>query len=264
MCQNQTNQKWEHPDLQDQRYIEREGAKKIEARISETSQSILRKCDLFPVRIKSIDIQNQGVDYIIDLPEKRMFVDEKAAYCYWDRDLQTYAVEITNILNTNNHSGWFLNERAITTHYLFVWPRSTEKTMQHITRWEGILIEKELLKKLYHMIGYSKEELETLVTERGKETKNTGKCFHLYKKYVNGCYESLRVFLATSHIEQNVNLVIPKSWLIPLASKHIIWEEDKGLVLNRDQTPDIPDSVKKICYQIKKNKLDKNEHKITA
>lgn len=264
MCQSNKPNKWDNLDQQDMRYVERESAKVIEARVGLTSQAIMKSCGIIPVRIKNTNVQNLGVDYIVDFPKERMFIDEKAAYRYWNKDLKTYAIEISNICNTVNHSGWFMNEKSITTHYLFVWPRSEDEAMTKLFRWEGLLIEKRLLKDLYYQIGYSKEELETVVREHGIQTKNTGMFVSLYDSYSNGERESVRVFLATGHREKNVNLVLPKSWLIPMASRHIIWERDKGIVLDASQTPEIPRSAQIACYQIRSKKNAQNEHKITA
>lgn len=225
---------------------------RAEAMVAEKTDEILTQCGILPIRVPDIDLQTKGVDFIIDSENERMYVDEKSANSCYNRDIFTYTIELTNICN-KNRTGWFFNESAITTHYLFVWPRSESKDLHDIFRWEGMLIEKSIMKAVFELIGYTREELEALVQNKGF-MKEATKVYGLYKMAYHGKYESLSLYYCASHIEKNVNLQFPKRWLHHFASRHIIWELDKGIVLNETKRPEIPDFVQKACEYIRKRK----------
>lgn len=98
----------------------------------------------------------RGVDLIATLPgdpSRDLFIDEKVAARYWDRDLQTYCCELT--CNTNRSGlGWFAPEQSDyyrTTHLLFVWVRAEDRELRRLNKVEMMLVKK---KDLYRYFEY--------------------------------------------------------------------------------------------------------------
>lgn len=111
---------------------------------------------------RSLDIQ--GVDVIMQNPVDTRFgmmVDEKTATRYWDRELSTYCCELTNDCN-RSRAGWFAPEQNSfykTTHLEFVWVRSEESELWHITSVELMLVKKKDLQN-YFVSLVGKENLK--------------------------------------------------------------------------------------------------------
>lgn len=240
-------------ETQAQRRKDRAMEMEKEAIVSRVSDRIMRECGLYPDRVYDVDRQTKGVDFVLDTEEDRFYVDEKDANSCWDRDLQTYTIEVINKCN-NRDSGWTMNQIARTTHYLLVWLRATDKTLQHIWRWEGMFVEKDLIKDILQNIGYTNVELEALVQQKGSECGKYGMVYTLYDDERSNAKERVNVFLALGHLEKNVNLQLPKEWFKSFAVRHIIWEEDKGIILNEKRAPDITPKMLTAFSKIRANK----------
>lgn len=95
-----------------------------------------------------------GVDVIMQNPvdpRYGMYVDEKTATRYWNRDLGTYCCELTNDCNRSG-AGWFAPEQNSfykTTHLEFVWVRSEDAELRRITNVEIMLVKKKDLQNLF-------------------------------------------------------------------------------------------------------------------
>lgn len=239
--------------IQAQRKADRINEMKKESIVSSITDSVLRQCGLYPIRTTSVDFQVSGIDFFLNTPSERMLVDEKSANTCWNRDLQTYTIEVINKCN-NNDSGWTANGIAQTTHYLLVWIRATDETLSDIWRWEGMLVEKRLIHDLLESFGYTNLELEKLVTEKGSKAGRYGLCYTLYVDERADAKERVNVFLASSHLEKNVNVQLPKSWFEQFAIKHIIWTKGDGIVLNESKPANISPKIRKACINIRLNK----------
>ena len=223
----------------------------FESNVAAKTDEIFGMCGVDIARKDDMDSQNAGIDFVLNDPNELILVDEKAAVSAYDRNLRTYTIEISNECNTNN-SGWFYNEIAKNSHYLFVWPRSNDKELTDIWRWEGMLIEKALLKSVFDLMGYSKEELEEIAKSARYMTKKGARYTILHYGKKKG--EAIKIFYNANHIEKNVNVQFPKEWLSHFASRHIIWEKNNGITMNQFHRPEIPYFVQNACSRIRRAK----------
>ena len=92
------------------------------------------------------DTTNQldGIDIVLHKDNKTLLVDEKAAITAWDRDLQTFSMEIRT-LNNNKHEGWLFNHKLRTTHYAFLFPRAYTEDMCQIYQMEILIVSKQAI-----------------------------------------------------------------------------------------------------------------------
>lgn len=233
---------------------DRKNDMKFESNVAVKTDEVLKMCGINTIRKTDLDSQNAGIDFEIESPDELILVDEKAAVSAYNKNLRTYTIETTNSCNTDG-SGWFNNKIAKNTHYLFVWPRSTDVGLTDIWRWEGMFIEKDVLKAVFALIGYSKKDFETFAMSGKYITKKGAKYAILY--YGKKKSEAIKVFYNANHIEKNINVQFPKEWLAHFASRHIIWEKDAGIVYDQSNRPEIPYFVQSACTKIRKAKREK-------
>lgn len=107
-----------------------------------------------------------GIDVILSLPgmSQKLWVDEKAATKYWNRDLNTYACELSCKTNKNGY-GWFAKENngfMMNTHLLLIWMRALEPSLRHISSLEFMVINKHDLQKYFMLATGMQETDDTL------------------------------------------------------------------------------------------------------
>ena len=234
---------------------DRKNDMKFEANVARKTDEVLKMCGISIIRKTDIDSQNAGIDFEIESSGELILVDEKAAVSAYNRNLRTYTIETTNACNADS-SGWFYNKIAKNTHYLFVWPRSNDEELNDIWRWEGMFVEKAVLKAVFDLIGYSKSELESFAKAGKYRTKKGAKygMLHIGKK--KG--EAIKIFYNANHIEKNVNVQFPKEWLAHFASRHIVWEKGLGITYDQSNRPEIPYFVQTACTKIRMAKRSYN------
>lgn len=151
--------------------------------------------------------QLKGVDIVLKKDGVEKLVDIKSATKYWNRDLQTYSLEL---FSNNNHNGegWFVSNNSVTTHYLFVWVRAENYKLHNISALECCLVSKEVIDNYLKELGYDKHQLVDLLNKKGR---SEDKRDVLYLK--NG----LKVVRSKHLIENPVNLIIPRKTLRQLA-----------------------------------------------
>lgn len=230
---------------------ERKLEMKDEAKVAAVSDAVMKICGLLPIRFYDEMRQKEGIDFILDMDEARWFVDEKSASKYYYKDLQTYTVEVINSHNKGD-SGWINNGIAKTSHYLLVWIRADDKNLSRIWRWEGMFVEKNVIKKILDDMGYSPQELRGLVVTKGTDIPQAKSLIYtLYENERSYSKERINVFLAYGHREKNVNLQFPKSWFESFCIRHIIWLEDEGVILDETKNSEIPEDVVSACLSVR-------------
>jgi len=160
-------------------------------------------------RIYSRKEQLAGMDVIvISDNNKKMIIDEKAATSWAHREIQTFAFEISFLLDSKEIPGWFLNgtNRYRNTHWLCVWPRTNSKEIKELSdicSAEIVLINcKKVRRWMRNMASKERKSLESIE----KRLRND--------KYINQIYWSgLRVMLSRNLPEQPINILIPKEIL---------------------------------------------------
>lgn len=107
----------------------------------------------------------RGLDILLKRPgdSANLWVDEKAATKYWDKDIQTFACELTT-KNNQYQYGWFANESndyLVTTHLLFIWVRALEKELIHISSLRFLVLNKHDLQKYFSLVTGLTPEQDT-------------------------------------------------------------------------------------------------------
>ena len=165
-------------------------------------------------RVSNREMQLSGVDVICKLPkvEGEMFVDEKAATSWANREISTFAFELSFLLGQSEIEGWFLSSggKSRTTHWLCIWPRTSGgqiHTVEDIVSAEVMLIDTRVLRNwVRKMAAKSKISLEECIRSlRKSETENEIP------------WSGLRVIISRKLPEQPVNLLIPKDVLFALS-----------------------------------------------
>ena len=164
-------------------------------------------------RYSDRNTQLLGIDTTCDIANrKNMLIDEKAMMYYINKDIPTFAFELSfNLYGDRRVDGWFLDEKKLTQFYFMIWVNAinddlTNFKKEDITNLEVIVIERKRLIKWLDSEGFSIEKImeynDRIVKDNlvGKTyTKNNNKNFHF--QYSN----SLR--------EKPVNIIIKKSVL---------------------------------------------------
>lgn len=161
--------------------------------------------EMFEKYIPTMDEESQfkGSDYILSDYEgkyKNLVVDEKAAYTYVNKYLNTFAMETSSINAIGKiEDGWFLKEGLITDAYAFVWPIEadvpklpnkhfwdyTKISIDTIKEFEVILVLKKAIFDYLASIGLTVDEIRKItnkIRERGYVTRDeynmkNGVCF---------------------------------------------------------------------------------------
>lgn len=160
-------------------------------------------------RIYSRKEQLAGMDVIVisDNNEK-MIIDEKAATSWAHREIQTFAFEISFLLDSKEIPGWFLNgtNRYRNTHWLCVWPRTNSKEIKELSdicSAEIVLINcKKVRRWMRNMASKERKSLES-IEKRLRNDKNINQIY----------WSGLRVMLSRNLPEQPINILIPKEIL---------------------------------------------------
>ena len=111
-------------------------------------------------RVCDFERQVQGIDTIFYLNNKKYTCDEKAALNYINKNLQTYALEIT-MLNKNDKltEGWFVSKKDINNSFLFVWIDESKynvlKNVNDIKKVEIALVEKQKIVEYLQSIKWT-------------------------------------------------------------------------------------------------------------
>ena len=165
-------------------------------------------------RVSNREMQLSGVDVICKHPEveDEMFVDEKAATSWANREIYTFAFELSFLLGRLEMEGWFLSSggKSRTTHWLCIWPRTSGgqiQTVEDIVSAEVMLIDTRVLRNWVRKMAVKSEiSLEDCIGSlRKSKTENEIP------------WAGLRVIISRKLPEEPVNLLIPKDVLFALS-----------------------------------------------
>ena len=167
-------------------------------------------------RIDDREMQLSGVDVSCRHPETNevIKIDEKAATSWANREISTFAFELSFLLGNKEVEGWFLQreKRSQTTHWLCVWPRTEGGNIsdaKDIVRLEAMLIHCNSVRRWARRMASK--------TERGLED-----CMRLLRNSdsINEInWAGLRILISRNLPEQPINLLIPKDILRALSGK---------------------------------------------
>lgn len=167
-------------------------------------------------RVSDRKRQLSGIDVICTHPEieGEMLVDEKAATSWANREIGTFAFELSFMLREREIEGWFLEKerKAETTHWLCVWPRTLGgqiNSQDDIVSAEVMLIGCKALRRwARRMAGKSTISIEECMSNlRLTDERNEIE------------WAGLRVIISRKLPEQPINLLIPKDILRSISGK---------------------------------------------
>ncbi len=165
-------------------------------------------------RFNNKEDQLAGIDVQFTLPEKGLIiVDEKAATHYINKDIPTFAFELSfKLKNGKNVQGWLLDTSKKTEHYLLMWIKASKTwdlVSDDIKEVKAILIDRYKLIKYLESEGYNQDKLERAVTKIRKNKLNGA----LGKSSNSSIYFYSTLRLA----EEPINVIIKKKKLENLA-----------------------------------------------
>jgi hypothetical protein len=157
--------------------------------------------------------QHKGVDIILTYKDlKKISVDEKALTHYINKDLPTFAFELTSIQSGTEVEGWLTDQTKITEYYLLIWIWADEEwdlTESSIRKLELILVNRFVILEYLSENGFSLEELRNKAREIRKNANNGAQ--------EKGDHKGFYFFLSKNLKEEPVNVVISKDVLRKLA-----------------------------------------------
>ena len=172
------------------------------------------------VRHLDLETQMQGVD--INLSYKDLHdvpVDEKAMSHYINKNIPTFAFELSFLNKGQVIKGWFLDEHKKTEYYLLIWieaKKDWDIVKEDITRLELYLISRSKISDYLKQRGYNFAQLE----EKGNQIRTKG---------IDGVNDKTTgsdfyFFLSKRLVETPVNIIIRKSVLAELAYEKFIFK----------------------------------------
>lgn len=170
--------------------------------------------------------QKQGIDFTVEMNNERMYIDEKAAVYYVNKNLSTFAFELSYLNREENiNTGWFLDDTLKTTHYHLMWLKTKNKDIspfeikkEDISEIESMIVEKHTLRKHLEELGYDKNKLKNINKElrKTKDSRRNLNNNNIYLVHTKGLSEG------------PINLVIKKTELSKIALLHMKIS-DKGV-----------------------------------
>ncbi|MFI3546235.1 hypothetical protein V5G65_09115 [Mammaliicoccus sciuri] len=131
--------------------------------------------------------QHKGIDVILEVEKGyKLNIDEKAATEYLNKNIPTFALEISFLKDKNNRDGWLFGEKYCDTDtYLFCWgwkvDEHEELTVENIQRIEAYSVRKNELQQLleddYGLNKYNYKEKAKLAVQEIDESIEGHKVF---------------------------------------------------------------------------------------
>lgn len=173
-------------------------------------------------RIFDKEQQLQGVDVIFTAADGRSFcIDEKAQLYYINKDLPTFAFEISFLRDGWPTTGWLCNEALKTDFYLLVWPFATQEHVAGIAadqfvKADCLLIQKKAVLHLLKMNGLSAEKM----MQDAERIRAEGRIGKIPIEGVRGIYYFASD--ARKYREAPINVVITKNHLLSIKQRRYI------------------------------------------
>ena len=174
------------------------------------------------VRHHDVETQMQGID--ISLTYKDLHdasVDEKAISHYINKNIPTFAFELSFLNKGQVIEGWFSDENKKTEYYLLIWIWANKDwniTKDDITKLELFLVPRQKISEYLTQQGFNSERLR----EKAEQIRDKNIEGAIDKSYGKDFY----FFLSNSLVEAPVNVVIRKSILAELAYEKFIFESN--------------------------------------
>lgn len=172
------------------------------------------------VRHSDVETQMQGID--VSLSYKRLHdasVDEKALSHYINKNIPTFAFELSFLNRGRTIEGWFLDENKKTEYYLLIWiwaKKDWDIKKDDITNLELYLIPRQGICEYLMQQGYDSARLR----EKAQQIRVNNIDGAIDKSYDKDYY----FFFSKKLVEEPVNVIIRKPVLARLAYERFILE----------------------------------------
>lgn len=174
-------------------------------------------CTSYTRNTTDIDKQYTGEDiWVITSTGDDLIIDEKAATQWANKNLQTFAIEISNRdRNGNLKYGWYTNPNETNDTYLFCWINSATTTQDKhlveggIEEMEVALVYKDDLRRYLESLGWTTQNLwkkETQIREKYRKDGNIDG-INMGNEFING----VRFHFGCKFWEQSINVLIHKN-----------------------------------------------------
>lgn len=208
----------------------------IENIMQENFNKIYNICGMKYIRCSDRETQIKGSDLITFKNGQLYHIDEKCAIDYFNRDLQTFAFELSFIPCEKNSGkptnertkGWFLKDDSETDIYALGYVRADslkKLKMNNISSFEVIFIRKNDIHKLLEnrfSLTTLESEANKLITDATEgKIASYGNNYPKYKKVIS---DNLSLCWSPHLAESPVNLLISKRLLKKYAFKHISFQ----------------------------------------
>jgi len=165
---------------------------------------------------KRRQLQGKDVRFSWDKLEN-IIVDEKVQSQYINKNLPTFAFEISSWFSGKRSEGWLFNPEKLTEYYLCIWiwaKRSWNPSSDDITKLDCLLIKRQDIIDYLKKEGFSKEK----ILKREKEIIKSG-----IKGPIDKRKHSFIYFYKTNRLaEKPFNVIIRKNKLVELSTRHFV------------------------------------------
>ena len=167
----------------------------------------------------NIEAQKRGIDARANLNGELIYIDEKAGVKYWNRNLSTFAIEVDN----GHVKPWFKlsdDNYQLTTHYLFVWLRATDETLDDITSFDAYLVPKQKIRAFMEEINLTQNDIDNF-QYYANEVDKWGRPY-MTKYALDG--DPIKILQSKVNGQTPINVLIPKYKLAEMAVKTITYQ----------------------------------------
>ncbi len=176
-------------------------------------ESVYDKLDLNFTRINEFDLQNKGVDLIIEHKGKKFYIDEKAQLDYLNKSLPTFAFELSYLKKARWKKGWLFDKNKITDHYFLITDifTKTQNIEDGFKSCSITSVNAKKLRKYLENIGLNWDNLNDLDGQiRDSGQKENIPLLNLKEKE-EGC-----LYFSVQKDEKPLNLKLYLGWLIKI------------------------------------------------
>lgn len=188
--------------------------------------------------------QVQGVDLKVETTGATYVIDEKAAVAYANKDLRTFAQEITSRYTGKHpksgleYNGWAISN-TLNDYYVFVWIPECKTTGEVVSMDDIIAVDVALIKKAdmyswYHSKGLTADKL----LAKSKELRRTvGMGVSNWWEYCTDCTnyslngKGYKYHINTTTEENSVNILVDKNIILNQIASYAVRIKD-GKIIN--------------------------------
>lgn len=160
--------------------------------------------------------QVKGIDTTFKYNGEYFLCDEKAAIQYRNKDLQTFALELSFINRKDEiNEGWFLDKNKINNSFLFCWLNKVDEPFENennIKELEIALVTKERILDFLEELEWS---INKLKIKENKIRENDNEYLGNLKK------DGIKFSKSFQLVEKPINILILKQTLIKISKIHL-------------------------------------------